>query len=134
MDWFRRQSFQAGHVFTEEALARSSFFRSLKGSFNKGSLGKLLTYTGPALIVSMAYMDPGNYGTAIQGGASYGYTLLWIVWLSSGMAMLLQYLSGKLGIATEKSLPELIRTKLNSRGDSLSLTGLLPKPQPLRRT
>jgi manganese transport protein len=63
----------------------------------------------------MAYMDPGNYGTAIQGGASYGYSLLWIVWLSSGMAMLLQYLSGKLGIATEKSLPELIRTKFNNK-------------------
>jgi manganese transport protein len=60
-------------------------------------------------------MDPGNYGTAIQGGASLGYSLLWVVWLSSGMAMLLQYLSGKLGIATEKSLPELIREKLKKK-------------------
>src|SRR5919198_4103243 len=75
---------------------------------------KLILYAGPALMVSMAYMDPGNYGTDIQGGASYGYSLLWIVWLASGMAMLLQYLSGKLGIATEKSLPELIRSKLNN--------------------
>jgi manganese transport protein len=63
----------------------------------------------------MAYMDPGNYGTDIQGGASYGYSLLWVVWLASGMAMLLQYLSGKLGIATEQSLPELIRNKFNNR-------------------
>lgn len=76
---------------------------------------QLLLYTGPALIVSLAYMDPGNYGTAIQGGASLGYSLLWVVWLSSGMAMLLQYLSGKLGIATEKSLPELIREKLKKK-------------------
>jgi NRAMP (natural resistance-associated macrophage protein)-like metal ion transporter len=61
---------------------------------------------------SMAYMDPGNYGTDIQAGASLNYGLLWVVWLSSGMAMLLQYLSGKIGIATGLSLPELIRQKL----------------------
>jgi manganese transport protein len=63
----------------------------------------------------MAYMDPGNYGTDIQGGAAFGYALLWVVWLASGMAMLLQYLSGKLGIATEKSLPEVIREKLKKK-------------------
>jgi len=63
----------------------------------------------------MAYMDPGNYGTDIQGGAAFGYTLLWVVWLASGMAMLLQYLSGKLGIATEKSLPEVIREKFGNK-------------------
>jgi manganese transport protein len=107
--------FSSRSCIQKGVLTRSSFFCSLKGSFNKSSLGKLLSYTGPALIVSMAYMDPGNYGTDIQGGASYGYTLLWIVWLASGMAMLLQYLSGKLGIATEKSLPELIRSKLNNK-------------------
>lgn len=80
------------------------FFSSL---FNvkKETLKRVLLYTGPALLVSMAYMDPGNYGTDIQAGASLNYALLWVVWLSSGMAMLLQYLSGKLGIATrDKSL------------------------------
>lgn len=77
-------------------------------------------YTGPALIVSMAYMDPGNFGTAIQAGASVGYSLLWVVWLSSGMAMLLQYLSGKLGIATGKSLPELVKEKLKKKQFILS--------------
>jgi manganese transport protein len=63
----------------------------------------------------MAYMDPGNYGTDIQGGASLNYGLLWVVWLSSGMAMLLQYLSGKIGIATGLSLPEVIREKLKKK-------------------
>jgi len=63
----------------------------------------------------MAYMDPGNYGTAIQAGASFGYDLIWSVWLANMMAMLFQYLSGKLGIATEKSLPELIRQSLRTR-------------------
>jgi len=81
----------------------------------KDSLLKLVLYTGPALIVSMAYMDPGNYGTDIQAGASLNYSLLWVVWLSSGMAMLLQYLSGKVGIATGLSLPEIIREKFKKR-------------------
>src|SRR5919204_889960 len=81
----------------------------------KDSVLKLILYTGPALLVSMAYMDPGNYGTDIQGGASLNYGLLWVVWLSSGMAMLLQYLSGKIGIATGLSLPELIREKLRKK-------------------
>src|ERR671934_661421 len=82
---------------------------------SKASVLKLILYTGPALLVSMAYMDPGNYGTDIQGGASLNYGLLWVVWLSSGMAMLLQYLSGKIGIATGLSLPEVIRQKLKKK-------------------
>jgi manganese transport protein len=82
----------------------------------KESLIRLFLYTGPAVIVSIAYMDPGNYGTDIAGGASQNYSLLWVVWLSSAMAMMLQYLSGKLGIATGKSLPEIIREKLKRKG------------------
>lgn len=81
----------------------------------KESLMRLFLYTGPAVIVSIAYMDPGNYGTDIQGGASLNYSLLWVVWLSSAMAMMLQYLSGKLGIATGKSLPEIMHEKLKSK-------------------
>jgi manganese transport protein len=81
----------------------------------KESMLRLIVYTGPALLVSMAYMDPGNYGTDIQSGASLNYSLLWVVWLSSGMAMLLQYLSGKIGIATGLSLPEIIREKLKKK-------------------
>jgi manganese transport protein len=75
----------------------------------------LWTYFGPALIVSVAYIDPGNYGTDISGGAEFGYSMLWVVWLAGIMAMLLQYLSGKLGIATGYSLPELIRLRLKKR-------------------
>jgi len=79
------------------------------------SVREFFTYLGPALIVSMAYMDPGNYGTAIQSGALSEDGLVWTVWLASLMAMELQYLSGKLGIATGRSLPELIRISLRSR-------------------
>ncbi|MGA2785335.1 MAG: Nramp family divalent metal transporter [Candidatus Bathyarchaeia archaeon] len=81
-------------------MSSSSFWRDL------------WNYFGPALIVSVAYMDPGNFGTDISGGASFGYSMLWVVWLAGIMAMLLQYLSGKLGIATGYSLPELIRLHL----------------------
>jgi hypothetical protein len=55
-------------------------------------------------MVIVAYMDPGNYGTDISGGATFGYSMLWVVWLAGIMAMLLQYLSGKLGIATPVTL------------------------------
>jgi manganese transport protein len=79
------------------------------------SVRDFVSYLGPALIVSMAYMDPGNYGTAIQSGAIFHNALVWTVWLASLMAMELQYLSGKLGIATGKSLPELLRESISSR-------------------
>jgi len=76
---------------------------------------RLLRYSGPALIVSVAYMDPGNYGTDLAGGAKYNYDLLWIVWMASLMAMLFQYLSGKFGIATGRDLAEQIRLSLNGK-------------------
>jgi manganese transport protein len=79
------------------------------------SLRSLFLYLGPSLIVSMAYMDPGNYGTDIQSGQFFAYDLLWAVWLANLMAMILQYLSGKLGIATGKGLPELVRGSLKTR-------------------
>lgn len=87
----------------------------IREAYRKSILAQLFTYMGPATIVSIAYMDPGNYGTDIQGGAAYGYNLLWVVWLASGMAMLLQYLSGKIGIATGQSLPEILREKFKKR-------------------
>src|SRR5574337_863251 len=80
-----------------------------------GFLRRFIAYSGPALIVSIGYMDPGNYGTDLQGGAAFGYSLLWVVWLSCAIAMLMQYLSGKLGIATERSLAEILREKLGRR-------------------
>jgi len=76
---------------------------------------QFLQFFGPALVVSVAYVDPGNFGTAIAAGAGYEYDLLWVVWLASIMAMFLQYLSGKIGIATGRSMPELVREKLKSR-------------------
>src|SRR2546430_8021087 len=78
----------------------------------RASRREFLLYLGPALMVSLAYMDPGNYGTDLAAGASFKFGLVWAVWLASGMAMLLQYLSGKLGIASGHSLPEMVRKSL----------------------
>jgi manganese transport protein len=81
----------------------------LEGSSRRGLVGRLLPFLGPAFIASIAYMDPGNFATNIQGGAQFGYLLLWVVITSNLMAMLVQSLSAKLGIATGLSLPEMIR-------------------------
>lgn len=68
--------------------------------------GRLLRYIGPAFVVSVAYIDPGNFATNISGGSRYGYTLLWVILWSNVMAIFLQTLSAKLGIATGQNLPE----------------------------
>jgi manganese transport protein len=79
------------------------------------SVRDFFTYLGPTLIVSLAYIDPGNFGTDIAGGSQFNYALIWAVWMASVMAMILQYMSGKLGIATGNSLPQLIRGSLKTR-------------------
>jgi manganese transport protein len=81
----------------------------LEGSSRRGLVGRLLPFLGPAFIASIAYMDPGNFATNIQAGAQFGYLLLWVVIASNLMAMLVQSLSAKLGIASGLSLPEMIR-------------------------
>lgn len=81
----------------------------LDGRSRKRRLARLLPFLGPAFIASVAYMDPGNFATNIQGGAQYGYMLLWVIVASNLMAMLIQTLSAKLGIATGMNLPELCR-------------------------
>ncbi len=68
-----------------------------------------LVFFGPAFVISVGYMDPGNWGTDIEGGARFGYRLLWVILLANIMAILMQTLSSKLGIATGKSLPEVCR-------------------------
>ena len=81
----------------------------LTGESRKKGLARLWPFLGPAFIASIAYVDPGNFATNIQGGAKFGYTLLWVVVCSNLMAMLIQSLSAKLGIATGRNLAELCR-------------------------
>jgi len=81
----------------------------LSGKSKRRGLARLLPFMGPAFVASVAYMDPGNFATNIQGGAKFGYTLLWVVVATNLMAMLVQTLSAKLGIASGKNLAELCR-------------------------
>jgi len=75
----------------------------------RGGLRGYLAFAGPAVIASIAYMDPGNFATNIQAGAKYGYTLLWVVLAANLIAMLFQALSAKLGIVTGRNLAEMCR-------------------------
>lgn len=81
----------------------------LEGTSNKGFFARLLPFLGPAFIACIAYVDPGNFATNISAGAQYGYMLLWVIFASNLMAMLIQALSAKLGIATGKNLAEMCR-------------------------
>jgi manganese transport protein len=84
----------------------------LSGKTKSSGLRKIAPFLGPAFIASVAYVDPGNFATNIQGGAQFGYMLLWVILWSNLMAMLVQTLSAKLGIATGKNLAELCREHL----------------------
>jgi manganese transport protein len=75
----------------------------------RGRLRGTLALLGPAFVACVAYVDPGNFATNIAGGAQYGYMLLWVLLAANLMAMLIQNLSAKIGIATGRNLPELCR-------------------------
>lgn len=81
----------------------------LQGGSNKNVIARLMPFIGPAFIASIAYMDPGNFATNISAGAQYGYMLIWVILASNLMAMLIQSLSAKLGIATGMNLAEMCR-------------------------
>ncbi|MDD4052713.1 MAG: Nramp family divalent metal transporter [candidate division Zixibacteria bacterium] len=83
----------------------------LAGKPSGGRLARLLPFLGPAFIASVAYVDPGNFATNIAGGARFGYMLLWVIVASNLMAMLIQLLSAKLGIATGRNLAEHCRDR-----------------------
>jgi manganese transport protein len=75
----------------------------------------LLPFLGPAFIAAVAYIDPGNFATNVAGGSKFGYTLVWVIVASNLMAMLIQTLSAKLGIATGRNLPEVCRERFSPR-------------------
>ena len=78
-------------------------------------LRELASYMGPGFLISVAYMDPGNWATNISGGAKFGTALLWIIVLASAMAMGIQIIAAKLGIATGKGIAQLCRERLPRR-------------------
>jgi manganese transport protein len=87
----------------------------LQGRSTRPRYARLLPFLGPAFIASVAYVDPGNFATNIQGGAEFGYLLVWVIVASNLMAMLIQSLSAKLGIATGLNLAETCRQEFPRR-------------------
>jgi manganese transport protein len=96
----------------------------LSGHSKRTRLGRLWPFLGPAFVACVAYIDPGNFATNLEGGAQFGYTLLWVVVASNLMAMLIQTMSAKLGIATGKNLAELCRGHL-PRWATYAMWGLM---------
>ncbi len=87
----------------------------LQGHSTHRGIKQVLPFLGPAFIASVAYIDPGNFATNIQGGAQFGYLLIWVIIASNLMAMLIQMLSAKLGIATGNNLAEMCRQRFPRR-------------------
>jgi manganese transport protein len=81
----------------------------------RGGRRSIWPFLGPAFIACVAYMDPGNFATNIAGGSKFGFTLVWVIVASNLMAMLIQTLSAKLGIATGRNLPEVCREQYSRR-------------------
>jgi manganese transport protein len=103
----RRDDVDVRDVLPGEAATLVAAQEALRGT-RKGMRG-VWPFLGPAFVAAVAYIDPGNFATNIAGGAKYGYLLLWVVLSANLMAMLVQTLSAKLGIATGKNLPETCR-------------------------
>jgi len=95
------QALPRGLLTVDQALHRTRF--------------RILPFLGPAFIACVAYIDPGNFATNIAGGSKFGYTLVWVIVASNLMAMLIQTLSAKLGIATRRNLPEVCRDEFSRR-------------------
>ena len=98
-----------GEVAKPTLSDRTTFAVREALSGRRNGLRTAVAMTGPAVIASVAYMDPGNFATNIQAGSAYGYGLLWVVLLANAVAMLFQSMSAKLGIVTNRNLAELCR-------------------------
>jgi manganese transport protein len=97
----RQEALPEGLRTVDEALHRTRF--------------RILPFLGPAFIACVAYIDPGNFATNIAGGSKFGYRLVWVIVAANLLAMLIQTLSAKLGIATGRNLPEVARERLGRR-------------------
>src|SRR6476646_4633423 len=96
-------------VLPGEARVLEAAEQSLAGQ--RRGIRKYWPYLGPAFSAAVAYVDPGNFATNMAAGAKFGYLLLWVVLAANLMAMLIQSMSAKLGIATGKNLPEVCRER-----------------------
>ncbi len=108
-----RQVVTGSDALPGEARVIEAAERALSGE--RRGVRAVLPFLGPAFIAAVAYIDPGNFATNMAGGSQFGYTLLWVVLAANLMAMLVQSMSAKLGIATGRSLPEVCRDRFGPR-------------------
>src|SRR4051794_697879 len=101
-----------GPVQAPSAAAAPAVESALRQLRSRGRVRGVVALLGPAFVAAVAYVDPGNFATNFTAGARYGYTLIWVIVLANLMAMLVQYLSAKVGVATGRDLPELCREHL----------------------
>ena len=94
---------------TTQELSLSEVHESVDTSKHHKKWSRFFAFIGPAYLVSVGYMDPGNWATDLQGGAQFGYTLIWVLLMSNLMALLLQSLSTRLGIVRRRDLAGLVR-------------------------
>src|SRR5690242_21226742 len=104
-----RSRSDARHALPGEARVLEAAQASLAGE--RRGLRAIWPFLGPAFIAAVAYVDPGNFATNLAGGARFGYMLLWVILAANLMAMLIQTMSAKLGIATGMNLPEVCRAR-----------------------
>ncbi len=102
-------------TLSERRPSLPEIHRSISVPKGKGFWRKMIAYAGPGYLVSVGYMDPGNWATDIAGGAKYGYALLSVILLSNLMAMLLQSLCVRLGVATGRDLAQVCRDVFSPR-------------------
>lgn len=105
----KKSSFQKGWRKEKTGNSLPEVFASIHVPKGENFWKKLLAFSGPGLMVAVGYMDPGNWATDIAGGAQFGYTLLSVILISNIFAIILQYLSLKLGIVTERDLAQVCR-------------------------
>src|ERR1700758_2971628 len=96
-----RQALPEGLRTVDEALHRTRF--------------RILPFLGPAFIACVAYIDPGNFATNVAGGSRFGYPLVWVIVAATLLAMRIQPLSARLGIASRRNLPEVCREHFSHR-------------------
>ncbi len=107
LNWYKSKQWAKGDAVSDKSLSESH--KSIPISASASFWRKMLAFSGPGYLVAVGYMDPGNWATDLLGGAKYGYALLFVVLLSSLFAMVLQYLSAKLGIVTGRDLAQICR-------------------------
>src|SRR5437762_385868 len=95
----------------QSTISLSEVHRTVVIPRNAGSLRRMLAFAGPAYLVSVGYMDPGNWATDLEGGARFGYALVWVLLMSNLMAVLLQTLSARLGVVTGHDLAQACRAE-----------------------